>query len=143
MKKHGTVENHIADYREWFFEPGIARHNTFNTENFPSTISISISLLPFSIFLSILLQLFLPSPDRYDAAKRVLLNRAFLISLHSSPSRILHSSSNLLSSAAPSPCDLTVRSAFVSSTLYTSGFWKILRWLSCLEETWDAVGGTF
>lgn len=49
----------------------------------------------------------------------------------------------LLFSATPSPCGLTVRSAFVSSALYTPGFWKILRWLSCLEETCDANGWNF
>lgn len=35
MKEHGAVENHVADYRERFFEPGTARHNPFNAENFP------------------------------------------------------------------------------------------------------------
>lgn len=35
MKEHGAVENHVADYRERSFEPGTARHNPFNAENFP------------------------------------------------------------------------------------------------------------
>lgn len=35
MKEHGAVENHVADYRERFFESGTARHNLFNAENFP------------------------------------------------------------------------------------------------------------
>lgn len=34
-KNTSTVENHVADYRERFFEPGTARHNPFNAENFP------------------------------------------------------------------------------------------------------------
>jgi len=70
MKKHGAVENHVADYLERFFKPGMARHNPFNAENFPYHTYFSYLTSSFFILLSfsLLLQLFLLAPDRYDAA---------------------------------------------------------------------------
>lgn len=59
MKEHGAVENHVADYRERFFEPGTARHNPFNVENFPYHIYSSY-LTPSFLPSSIPLFLFLP-----------------------------------------------------------------------------------
>lgn len=138
-------------------------HNPFNTQNFSyysysghSTLSYSFhfSFFPIRLTLSFLL-LLLSSTFRPTGmtswAKEVLLNRAFLFSIHP-PAFSIHLQIPLLpasvfastaAAAAPSPRGLTVRSAFVSSALCTPGFWKISRWLSCSKETCDTVDGTF
>lgn len=143
MKEHGAVENHVADYRERFFEPDTVRHNPFNAENFSYHHLFWLSHFFLLQFLFLFLSFYNFSYHRLTnmtpSTKRVLLNRVFLISLHP----LAFSIHLQISSAAPPSCSLTVRSAFVSSALYTPGFWKISRWLSCLEETYDAVGGTF
>lgn len=125
MKKHSTVENHVADYRERFFEPGTAHHNPFNAKNFPyhtSLFRLSRFFLLSFLFLLLSSSTISPRPtDMTPRTKRVLLNRAFLISLHPLAFSIhLQIPSPL---PLPSSCGLTVRSAFVSSALYnTSGF---------------------
>lgn len=85
LKEYGTVENHVADYRERFFEPGTARHNPFSAENFPYHI-YSDYLTPFFFHFSFSSSPFTTFPTIarpiWRERKGFSLIELFLFSLH-------------------------------------------------------------